>query len=161
NLLERKALSECQHRLNQLIMASERGGGSIPYRNVYVVAKEGMGDGKWKSEDGGSGSEKPPSSESNFLNPQSSIFDSQASEPWPAAAVHRLTAIAADTLTSAESCHRHEVASLQHELDERESELTCLREHMLIMNSMITSLTQSRSWRLLEPLRALRRLLRP
>src|SRR5439155_25479239 len=91
----------------------------------------------------------------------SSMLDPQSSDLWPPEAVHRLTAIAADALTSAESCHRHEVATLQHELQERESELSCLKEHTLIMNSMITSLTHSRSWRLLEPLRALRRLLKP
>src|SRR5207249_2511804 len=48
NLLERKALSECQHRLNQLFFASERNGESVPYRKVYIVAKEGLEDGGWK-----------------------------------------------------------------------------------------------------------------
>src|SRR5204863_4338054 len=50
NLLERKALSECQHRLNQLFFASERNGESIPYRKVFVVTKEGVGDGGLKIE---------------------------------------------------------------------------------------------------------------
>src|SRR5438093_6691447 len=160
NLLERKALSECQHRLNQLFLASERNGESIPYRKVYVIAKEGLEDGGWKIEDGGLRTEEPQS-KSDFLPSRSSMLDPQSSDLWPPEAVHRLTAIAADALTSAESCHRHEVATLQHELEERESELICLKEHTLIMNSMITSLTHSRSWRMLEPLRALRRLLRP
>ena len=160
NLLERKALSECQHRLNQLFLASERNGESIPYRKVYIVAKERLEDGGWKIEDGGLKTEEPQS-KSDFLDSRSSMLDPQSSDLWPPEAVHRLTAIAADALTSAESCHRHEAASLQHELQERESELICLKEHTLIMNSMITSLTHSRSWRLLEPLRALRRLLKP
>lgn len=165
NLSERKALSECQHRLNQVLLASEQKGPSVPYRKVYVVAKQDMEDEGWKTEDQasrienrGSGKEEPQSS---IVDPLSPILDHQSSNPWPPAAVHRLTAIAADALTSAERRHRHEATTLHRELEERESELICLKEHMLIMNSLITSLTDSRSWRMLEPLRALRRLLRP
>src|SRR5207302_159578 len=74
NLQERKALSECQHRLNQLFLASERNGESIPYRKVYVVAKEGLEDGGWKIEDGGLRTEEPQS-KSDFLDSRSSMLD--------------------------------------------------------------------------------------
>src|SRR5713101_5269506 len=40
NLLERKALSECQYRLNQLLLAGEVPSRSIPYRKVYVISKD-------------------------------------------------------------------------------------------------------------------------
>src|SRR5262249_44884591 len=42
SLSERKALSECQHRLNQLFLAGQQNGESVPYRKIYVVAKQGM-----------------------------------------------------------------------------------------------------------------------
>lgn len=172
NLRERKALSECQYRLNQLLPAGEVPSQSIPYRKVYLVSK-----GVMKVEDQGSRIEDEESStedrrsrkedrgtsidDQGSSDPPTSILDSQSSLAWPLAAVHRLTAIASDAFTFAENRRHHEVAILQRELQERETASIALNERLVILNSMVTSLERSRAWRLLEPLRAMRQLVRP
>ncbi|HEV2948661.1 MAG TPA: glycosyltransferase [Gemmataceae bacterium] len=161
NLLERKALSECQYRLNQLLLAGRRSGGSVPYRKVYAVAKGDMEDRGWKIEDreskaGHDSANDPPSS---ILDPQSSM--PLATTSWPSEAVHLLTTTASDALVGMENRRHHEVATLQRELQERETDLVGLNERFVILNSIVSSMSNSRLWRLLEPLRAARRLLRP
>jgi GT2 family glycosyltransferase/predicted SAM-dependent methyltransferase len=157
NLLERKALSECQYRLNQLLLAGRRSGGSVPYRKVYVVAKHGMEEREWKMED------RESSHEDNTSNyPRSSMVHPPSSTAsWSSETVHRLTTLVSDALVNVENRRHHEVATLQRELQDRETDVVGLNERLVILDSMVSSMTNSRPWRLLEPLRALRRLLRP
>jgi GT2 family glycosyltransferase/SAM-dependent methyltransferase len=176
NLLERKALSECQYRLNQLLLAGRRSGGSVPYRKVYMVAKHDMetrrrgdkekgrpGDAENQDADPFSPSPCLPVSLSPGLpvSASGSSADVEAGTSWPSAIVHRLTTIASDALVGMENRRHHEVATLQRELQERETDLVGLNERFVILNSMVSSMSNSRLWRLLEPLRAVRRLLKP
>jgi glycosyltransferase involved in cell wall biosynthesis/SAM-dependent methyltransferase len=166
SLFERKALSQCNYRLNQILMAAESSGGSIPYRKVYVVTKEGakIEDREWRMEDLGSRIEDRVAGnvDGRAVDAPSSTLDPQSSgSGWPLATVDRLVAIASDALSAAESCRHHEVATLQRELQEREAELVGLNERFVILNSMVTSMMHSGFWRLLAPLRALRQLVRP
>src|SRR5438132_9217603 len=76
NLFERKALSKCHYRLNQISTAAEPFSGSIPYRKVYVVAKGSakIEDRESWIEDGGSKMEENGSSDT-----RSSILDAPSS----------------------------------------------------------------------------------
>ena len=90
-----------------------------------------------------------------------SSADVEAGTSWPSAIVHRLTTLASDALVGMENRRHHEVATLQRELQERETDLVGLNERFVILNSMVSSMAHSRFWRLLEPLRAVRRLFKP
>jgi len=107
---------------------------------VFVVAKEQAACDPWPVAEDESKLEDPGSKESVLLNPRFSNLDSPSSDPWPAAAVYRLTAIASDALTAAENSHDHEVAYPATELRERETELVGLNLQFVILNSIVTSL---------------------
>jgi glycosyltransferase involved in cell wall biosynthesis len=169
NLCERKALNQCQYWLNQPLLAANPQSGSIPYRKVYVVDKrstriEDRGlriEDRLRSEDRGSKIEDRQDSAFSILHPQSSILNPAGFEDWPLTTVDRLVGIASDALAASENRHQHEIAVLQRELRDRETEVLSLNERFVILNSLVSSMTSSRLWRLLEPLRALRRLVKP
>jgi glycosyltransferase involved in cell wall biosynthesis len=171
NLFERKALNQCQYWLNQPLLAANSPSGSIPYRKAYVVAKGStkIEDRESRIEDSGSSTEDRESrmdyrsiEDQGPSDPRSSILDPPCSfSDWPLTTVDRLAGIASDALTASENRHQHEVATLQRELRDRETELLSLNERFVVLNSLVSSMTSSRLGRLLEPLRALRRLVKP
>jgi glycosyltransferase involved in cell wall biosynthesis len=175
-LKERKAPRECQNRLNQSLPASELPFGTIPYRKVYIVAKQtAAGDQFLVSLDMETGKQgdKDKESEAFSLSPclPVSVSDNDTfstdepgrspADSWPATAVHRLLSLASDAHTAAENQRQHEVAILQRELKEKEIDNLGLNEQVVILNSIVTSLERSRFWRLLNPLRTLRQIVRP
>jgi len=83
NLLERKALSECQRRLNQLFFASERTASRSPIARCLSLAKNKRlaTRGPWLKMK--SKLEDPGSKESVLLNPRFSNSISPSSDPWP------------------------------------------------------------------------------
>jgi glycosyltransferase involved in cell wall biosynthesis len=162
NLTARNATPECHYRVNQFFLKGERPSGRIPYRKIYVVAKQTVAGGQWLVVNEGPVA-KIEKEQTDAIDPRSSSLDPRSStaDPWPLATVQTLAAVASDALCASEHARRLETSRLQAELNSRELELPGLREQHLLLNSFMKSLESSWSWKMLEPLRALRRLLAP
>jgi glycosyltransferase involved in cell wall biosynthesis len=164
NLAERKALPECQYDLNKPFLTGERKGGPIPYRKIYVVAKgAAAGDPVGWAESSRptsiADSVADPVGLEDSAHPTASATDNPSH--WPLTTVHSLTAMASDALCRAESARLLEKSFLQAELVHRDAEVLGLKEQVVILNSFVTSVLGSRSWKLLGPLRSLRQFFWP
>jgi GT2 family glycosyltransferase len=145
NLTEGQAPAELRVRLNQALQ--DRGPAPSPaYRKVYVCAKTFQA--------------------TRALEPQEDTTRSEG--PALAGALHWLSTIACDALNDLDSDARREVRDLQaklevleNDLSEHKKRLTASYGRTHVLQSYAESLTHSKAWKLLAPLRALRQALRP
>jgi GT2 family glycosyltransferase len=128
------AIDDLQERLDQLLLQRLLNGQGVPYRKVYVAAKTFPATAA--------------------LEPVTTTTRSGSLE---VASLHHMVMVLCKALADRQA----EAAALRSDCRGQGIELDGCRKQHLISYSLFKGVTSAWSWKLLEPLRALRRLLRP
>ncbi|HXG08241.1 MAG TPA: glycosyltransferase family 2 protein [Gemmataceae bacterium] len=133
-----ETFEDLQRRVNQPLLPCLLSSRGVPYRKVYVCAKTFEATAA--------------------LEPEALPVSAQGRGPADAvAALQRLVSALGESLAASQA----QASALETNLLAQAAELDGCRKQHLISYSLLQGVTCSRSWRLLGPLRALRRLLRP
>jgi len=160
-LRTRGAPAETQGRVNDLFLRGLLSGGPIAYRNIYVCAKTFDATAALEPEKG------KPEKGTQLFSARLGVeaTDLGGRQKRAASPFQHLTTIAAETL---QALVADESARLQRQRADHRADVAVLQGYLsawlqryVVLHSFVRSLHASRLWRLLEPLRGLRRCLRP
>ncbi|MBY0527778.1 MAG: glycosyltransferase [Gemmataceae bacterium] len=147
NLTERAAPRSAQAWLNRMHLGGLLGESGVPYRKIYVCAKTSEASAALEAEPPRNGSKAP------------------SAPPLEAATLQYLAMAAGEALCSTAQDNETRFDAL---LADHRADLATLQgyqaawlERYVVLNSFVQSLRNSRLWKLLEPIRVLRRLVRP
>lgn len=179
NLLERQAAHELQQRINDSFFGGLRAGRPIPYRKIYVCAKSSESAAALERLDEipfpANPAEELPASVTSLhymASVTSSALNSLETDRRAEHADYQLQIVGKNNELAAcqgeiNKLQSHiegqdaEIARLGYDLAGREEDLLLWRRQHMMLESHVHSLTHSKVWRLMAPLRLLRRVLRP
>lgn len=175
NLLERQAAVRLQRAVNKSLFQGRRPPGAVPYRKIYVVAKSFDATGALEPLPethfpAGAAAELPASLvplhglarvASDALKETDEQRSAAESEKAGVQAALAAEQAVATELRARVKGQEAEISRLAYELTGREDDLRLWRRQHMMLHSYVESVNRSGPWRLLSPLRLLRRVLRP
>jgi len=144
HLAEYQAAAAVRHRLNQSFFRRVTATDSLAYRKVYICAK---------TLEATAALEQMPAGWQCAAK--------SAAPPTQVAGLHAIATAACEAVDGLHSEHLTQTAAHKAEVESLRGELVSSRQQHHITDSLLTSMMQSRAWKALGPLRALRRLVRP